>query len=68
MTPPCLSVPPMPMDVRAHEFKTIEDLVSSGHEVTLSVAIVVVTGAYPTDLYTRVLTCLARAVKVDSTQ
>ena len=68
MTPPCLSVPPMPMDVRAHEFKTIEDLVSSGHEVTLSVAIVVVTGAYPTDLYTRVLTCLARAVRVDSTQ
>ena len=51
MSPPFLSVSPMPIDVRTYEFKTIEDLVSSGHEVTLSVAIVVVNGAYPTDLY-----------------
>ena len=58
----------MPMDVRAYEVKTIEDLVVSGHELTLSVVIVVVTGAHPTDLYARVLTCLAKTVKVDSTQ
>ena len=53
----------MPIDVRVYEFKTIEDLVASGHEVTLSVAIVVVSGSYSTDLYVRVLTCLGKAVK-----
>ena len=68
VSPPFLSVPPMSIDVRSYEFKTIEDLLASGHEVTLSVSIVVVSGVYPTDLYARVLTCLDKSVKVDSTQ
>ena len=58
----------MPIDVCGHEYKTIDDLLASDHELTIIVAIVTASGSSPTDLYAGVLTCLVETVKVDSTQ
>lgn len=56
------------MDLRAHQYKVIEGLLASGHDQAISVALVTACGAWPTDAFTRIFTCLAAAIKQPTTQ
>ena len=56
------------MDLRAHQYKVIEGLLDSSHDLAISVALVTASGAWPTDAYTRIFTCLAAATKQSTTQ
>ena len=57
-----------PLDHRDHRFKVIEGLLASGHDQAVSVAVVIAISAWPTDMWQRVLTCLAPVLNQDSTQ
>jgi hypothetical protein len=56
------------MDLRAYQYKVIEGLLASGHDQAISVALVTSTGAWPTDVFSRIFTSLAKAVRQTTTQ
>ena len=57
-----------PLDLRAYQYKVTEGLLASGHDQVISVALVTSTGACPTDVFSRIFTSLAKAVRQTTTQ
>ena len=56
------------MDLRADQDKVIETLLAQGHDLAISVALVISTGTWSTDAFSRVFTSLAADVKQTGTQ
>ena len=57
-----------PTDLRTYQFKVIEGLLASGHDQAISVALVTATTAWPTDVFSRIYTSLAKAIGQSTTQ
>ncbi len=57
LPPSSLAVSAMPIDVHAPEYKAIQDLIHSGHNQTLSVALVTASGAFVAAVHHRLVNC-----------